>query len=160
MKRVLITGASGQDGIILSKLYIKKNFKVFGFIKKNSFFKKEKVSYIINNLKSKKKTKDSLKLINPEIVIHLASTNNSFAKRKKDENYKINYLDNLKCTKNLLNSIIELKLKPKIIFAGSSLMYEDIKKQVVSEKDRFKSSSYYGKYKIDSYNFISDILFL
>jgi GDP-D-mannose dehydratase len=157
LKRVLITGALGQDGIILSKLYLKKKFKVFGFVKKNSFFKEKKVSYIINNLKSKKKVKDNLKLINPDIVIHLASTNDSFGKRIKGKSYKINYLDNFKCTKNLLNSIVELKLKPKIIFAGSSLMYEDIKKKTVSEKNHFKSSSHYGKYKIDSYNFISNI---
>ena len=157
MKRVLITGALGQDGIILSKLYLKKNFKVFGFIKKDILFKKKKILYIINNLKSKKKVKDNLKVINPDIVIHLASTNNSFGKRIKDKSYKINYLDNLKCTKNLLNAIIEMKLKPKIIFAGSSLMYEDIKKQTISEKNHFKSSSHYGKYKIDSYKFISSI---
>ena len=35
MKKVLITGATGQDGIILSKILIKKKFKVFGFINKN-----------------------------------------------------------------------------------------------------------------------------
>ena len=157
MKKVLITGALGQDGIILSKLYLRKKYKVIGFIKKNIFLKEKKVSYIINNLKSKKKVKDSLRLIEPDIIIHLASTNNSFVKRMKDNSYKVNYLDNLKCTKNLLNSIIELNLKPKIIFAGSSLMYGDTKKLIVSEKNLFKSSSDYGKYKIDSYNFISNI---
>ena len=36
-------------------------------------------------------------------------------------------------------------------------MYEDTKKHMVSEMNFFKSSSNYGKYKIDSHNFISDI---
>ena len=157
MKKVLITGALGQDGIILSKLYLRKKYKVIGFIKKNLSLKEKKVLYVINNLKSKKKIKDNLKFLKPDIVIHLASTNKSFAKRIKDSSYKTNYLDNLNCTKNLINSIIELNLKPKIIFAGSSLMYEDTKKHIVSEKSFFKSSGNYGKYKIDSYNFISDI---
>ena len=34
MNKVLITGAHGQDGIILSKILLKKKYKVFGIIKK------------------------------------------------------------------------------------------------------------------------------
>ena len=34
MNNVLITGAHGQDGIILSKILLKKKYKVFGIIKK------------------------------------------------------------------------------------------------------------------------------
>ena len=33
-KNIIITGALGQDGIILSKLFLKNNFKVFGIVKK------------------------------------------------------------------------------------------------------------------------------
>ena len=32
-KKVIITGAQGQDGLILSKLFIKNKFKVIGIIK-------------------------------------------------------------------------------------------------------------------------------
>jgi GDP-D-mannose dehydratase len=31
---ILITGAAGQDGIILSKILIKNQYQVYGFIKK------------------------------------------------------------------------------------------------------------------------------
>ena len=34
MKKIIITGALGQDGIILSKILIKKKFKILGFVKK------------------------------------------------------------------------------------------------------------------------------
>ena len=35
MKKIfLITGAKGQDGLILSDILIKKGYKVFGIIKK------------------------------------------------------------------------------------------------------------------------------
>lgn len=154
MKRVLITGALGQDGVILSKLYQKKNFKVFGFVKTKQKTGLKKVTYKINNLKSKNKIKNHLQVIKPSIIVHLASSNNSYPKRKNKKNYKINYVQNLKCTKNLLNSVVENKLKTKFIFAGSSLMFTNNVKKKVSEKDHFKSSDHYGKYKIDSYKFI------
>ena len=154
MKRVLIIGALGQDGVILSKLYLKKNFKVFGFIKKEQKTRIKKITYKINNLNSINKIKNHLKIIKPNIIIHLASSNNSYLKRKNRENYKINYLQNMKCTKNLLNSIIENKLKTNLIFAGSSLMFKDNIKKKVSEKDYLKSTEYYGKYKIDSHNLL------
>ena len=86
MKRVLIIGALGQDGVILSKLYLKKNFKVFGFIKKEQKTRIKKVIYKINNLNSKNKIKKNLKIIKPNIIIHLASSNNSYLKRKNREN--------------------------------------------------------------------------
>ena len=45
MKKVIITGALGQDGKILSKIYLKKKFKVYGLIK---------------NIKKKKNKKSNL----------------------------------------------------------------------------------------------------
>jgi len=157
LKKVLITGASGQDGIILSKLFSKKNFKVYGFVKSRKNFVEKKVIYKVNNLKSKKKIIKDLSTINPDIIMHLASSNDSFSQRKKHQSFKVNYLDNLKCTKNLINSVVENEINHKIIFAGSSLMFKQKNKNKISEKDSFYSDNYYGKYKIDSYKFISQI---
>ena len=154
MKKVLITGALGQDGLILSKLYLKKNFRVYGFVKEGQKSRIKNVIYKINNLKSKNKIKTDLNAIKPNIILHLASTNNSHIKRKNKETYKIDYLNNMRCTKNLLNSIIENKLRANLIFAGSSLMFDQGFKKIVSEKDQFKSNEYYGQYKIDSHKLI------
>lgn len=159
MKKILITGALGQDGLILSKIYLKNNFQVFGFIKED--YKKKirikNVVYKINNLKKKTKIIKHLKLIKPDIIIHLASSNNTYSIRSVKKSYKADYSNNLKCTKNLLESIIEKGLKPKFIFAGSSLMFENVKKNIVSEKDNFKSHSYYGRYKIEAYKYIMSL---
>ena len=95
-----------------------------------------------------------LKTIKPNIILHLASTNNSHSKRKNKETYKLNYLNNMRCTKNLLDSIIENNLKTNLIFAGSSLMFARSIKKKVSEKNKFKSNEYYGQYKIDSHKLI------
>ena len=154
MKKVLITGALGQNGKILSSIYTNKNYKVFGFIKRYKKNKIKKVFYTINNLLDKKKIIKNLKKINPDIVIHLASVNKSYNERLKKDEYYNNYLVNLKITKNLVDAIIELNIKPKFIFAGSSLMFGNAKKKTVSEKDSFKSKDHYAKYKIDAYKYI------
>ena len=43
-KNIVITGALGQDGIILSKLLLKKKFNVFGIVKKINEKKLKKLS--------------------------------------------------------------------------------------------------------------------
>ena len=158
MKKVLITGGLGQDGVILSKIYLKKKYNVFAFIKKkntNLFLKK--VVYKINDLSKKDKITKDLRIIKPSIIIHLAAHNNSYIKRNDKDSYRVNYYKNFRNTKNLLESIIDLKLKVKFIFAGSSLMYPDFSKKKVSENNIFKSKDYYGRYKIDSYKYIMSL---
>ena len=49
MKKALITGVFGQDGIYLANLLLKKNYKVFGIYKKN--LNNLKISTIINRIK-------------------------------------------------------------------------------------------------------------
>ena len=66
-KKVIITGAQGQDGLILSKLFIRNKFKVIGIIKtlKKKVIKGVKYHKIsLNNFSVLSKT---LKKINPDI---------------------------------------------------------------------------------------------
>ena len=154
MKKVLITGALGQNGKILSNFYNKKNYQVSGFIKKNQKGKIKGISYFNNNLLNKKKIEKHLYQIKPNVILHLASRNDSYSKRLKKDNYKNNYIYNLKITKNLVDAIIKTGIKSKLIFAGSSVMFSNQKKNIVSEKDKFGSREFYGKYKIDAHNYI------
>ena len=154
MKKVLITGALGQNGKILSNIYNKKNYQVSGFIKKNQKGKIKGIRYFNNNLLNKKKIEKHLYQIKPNIILHLASKNDSYSKRLKKDNYKSNYIFNLKITKNLVDAIIKTGIKSKLIFAGSSVMFSNQKKSIVSEKDKFGSREFYGKYKIDAHNYI------
>ncbi len=156
MKTVLITGALGQDGIILSKIFLKKSYKVLGIIKKKNKNLVKGVKYIVNNLKSKKKIFKILNKSNPSIIIHLAAINNSYYFREK-ENYKNNYLLNLVCTKNLIQSAVKMKKLKKFIFAGSSLMFKNQKKIRVNENSIFRSKDFYSKYKIDSFRYLQKI---
>ena len=150
MKIVLITGALGQDGVILSKLYQKKNFKVFGFVKTKQKDVVKKVIYKINNLKSKNKIKNHLQVIKPSIIVHLASTNNSYSKRKNKKNYKVNYAQNLKCTQNLLNSVVENKLKTtKREKAFDKIQSTPVKPKLIIEKSNINKKLKKGKIPIN-----------
>ena len=155
MKKVLITGALGQDGKILSKIYLKNNFKVYGLIKNRKKEKIEKVIYIKNNLSSKIKTTKIINKIKPNIILHLAASNNSYSSRNKDTYSKI-YKGNVLISKNLIDSIICSKIKCKFIFAGSSLMF-GINKKNVNERTPFKSNEYYGKYKIEIHKYLEKL---
>ena len=55
-KKVIITGAAGQDGLILSKILLKKKFEVYGIIKNKKYENLiKKVKYLKTDIKSKKK---------------------------------------------------------------------------------------------------------
>ena len=70
MKKVLITGALGQNGKILSNIYNKKNYQVSGFIKKNQKSKIKGICYFNNNLLNKKKIEKHLYQIKPNVILH------------------------------------------------------------------------------------------
>ncbi len=156
MKTVLITGAHGQDGIILSKIFLKKKYKVFGIVRKKSKKLIPRIKYIVNNLSSRKKIDKILIKTDPSIIIHLAAINNSYYLRKK-ENFKNNYLLNLICSKNLIDSAVKINNLKKFIFAGSSLMFKNQKNIKVNENSSFKSKDYYSKYKIEIYRYLEKI---
>ena len=127
MKNIVITGALGQDGIILSKILIKNKFKVFGLV--NNLNKKIKtklrnVKYFKISGNKFKNVKNLLDNIKPDIIVHLGSNNPSFRQNFK----KIDYIKNLKFTKKLIDYLIKNK-KIKFIFPRSSQIYELSKKK-------------------------------
>ena len=135
-KRIIITGGNGKDGIILSKLLLKKKYLIYSFVKKKNFIKIPGVKYLYDNLSNYYLIDKIIKEIKPFAIVHLAAKNISTVN-----------------IKNLNNSIIKNNKKIKFIFAGSSLMFEKTK-GVANESSRFKANCYYSKYKIDAYNYI------
>ena len=104
-----------------------KKFKVYCLNRKNLSKSSKKYSCIVNNLKSKKKLEIILK---NKTKSHnsFSLKNNSFSNRNKNDNYNKHYLENFEMTKNLVDAVVDIKLKSKFIFAGSALMYEGLKK--------------------------------
>jgi len=158
-KKIIITGAQGQDGMILSKILIKKKYYVIGIVKKESIRRRIRgVKYYKINLLSNKSVFNFINNIKPHVIIHLASNNTSNSIKKLNQNYyKSQYLDNFDMTSNLINAVKNNDKKIKFIFAGSSHMYGDLKKEKINEKTKFSVNSFYSKYKVNSHQYLMNL---
>jgi GDPmannose 4,6-dehydratase len=153
MNNVLITGAHGQDGIILSKILLKKKYKVFGIIKKKRIkINIPNVSYFVKDLLNYNEIFNLVKKIKPNFIIHFASNNYPFSKEKKI-NYQNHYLENFIVTRNLLKSVKKNK-KCYFIFAGSSRMFGKNTIGYVNENSQFIRTGFYESYKIDAHKLL------
>ena len=150
-KNIIITGAYGQDGTILSKIIDKDKYKVIGIVKNFNFKKHlQNITYQKINLLNRKLVFKKIKNLKPFVLIHFGSENPSFNENKKKE---IDfYTKNFEITKNLIDSFAKLK-KSKLIIIGSSQMYrENIKKIDLTTK--FSQSTPYTKFRIDSFEYM------
>ena len=144
MKTALITGINGQDGILLSKFLINKNYRIIGIdkIKKR---KKNllKVKIINTDLSTKK---NIIKIINkykPDEIYHLAE--NSIDNRKKIFSINRLILSN-KILFNLLDANIDNKAK--FFYAASSEVFGEPTEYPQSENTAFNPRSLYGLIKV------------
>lgn len=144
MKTALITGINGQDGILLSKFLINKNYRIIGIdkIKKR---KKNllKVKIINTDLSTKK---NIIKIINkykPDEIYHLAE--NSIDNRKKIFSINRLILSN-KILFNLLDANIDNKAK--FFYAASSEVFGEPTEYPQNENTAFNPRSLYGLIKV------------
>ena len=149
-KNIIITGAKGQDGIILSKLLNKKNYRIIGIVRELKGKKINNVTYKKINLLNSKTVLKTFKRINPDVLIHFGSDNPSFSESKKLN--KNIYIRNFNETKNLIDSFTELK-KGKLILVGSSQMYKNIKTKI-NLNTKFTQSTPYTKFRINTYKYM------
>ena len=150
-KKVIITGAAGQDGLILSKILLKKKFEVHGIIKNKKYENlNKKVKYLKTDIKNKKKISNFIKKIKPNVIVHLAANNPSYIDRINKNKF---YSENFSFTKILIKSLIKNDLNVKFIFANSSQIFSK-KKRLVNEKSNFLISNRYNKFRIDILKFL------
>ncbi|KKN18900.1 hypothetical protein LCGC14_0951200 [marine sediment metagenome] len=50
MKKALITGITGQDGSYLAEFLLKKNYKVFGMVRRSSHYSYERIEHILDDI--------------------------------------------------------------------------------------------------------------
>jgi len=149
-KKIIITGALGQDGIILTKKLLKKNFKIYGIIKsdKNIKLKIRKVIYKKLDLTKSNLLKKYLSQIDPEYLVHLGSENPNYHQQNEKKFYELNF----RITKNLID-YFSMNIKKKLIIIGSSQMYSgNIKK--INLKTPFKPKNHYAKFRSDSFKYM------
>ena len=148
-KKVIITGAFGQDGLILSKLFVRNKFKVYGFVKKLKKNKLKSVQYLKISLTNFNSLSKKIKDINPKIFIHLGTDNPNFIETKKKYSFKKNY----KIIKNIVDFFSTNKIKTKIILIGSSQMYKKNGLKI-NTNTKFNPQNSYAKFRIKSYKYM------
>ena len=148
-KKIIITGALGQDGLILSKIYINHNFKVVGIVKKLKKNAIKKVKYIKVPLDNFSIFSKTIKKINPDIFIHLGADNPSLKESKNKYPFKKNYI----VSKNIINFFSKNKKKTKVILIGSSQMYSK-KNSLININTKFNPQNSYAKFRVKSFDYM------
>ena len=150
-KNIIITGSLGQDGIILSKLFNKKKFKVFGIVKKSKKNSIKGIKYIKISMENPSTLSKTIKKINPSIFVHLGRANPSFKELNKNRDNK-----NYKISKNILDYFSINNKKTKIVLVGSAQMYKEIGKEV-SINTKFNPQNTYARFDVKSYTYMKKI---
>ena len=153
IKNILITGANGQDGKIITKKLSKKKFNLILIAKKfTKKIKKNNIKYFEFDLREKKKLKSLLTKYKIDVILHLASNNPNYGQN----NYKKHYLENLQNSKNLINFSSNLGKKINFISCSSSRIFKK-RKGIVNEKSNVYNSDYYSKFRIEINNYLSKV---
>ncbi len=150
----IIVGGSGQLGICLAQVLLKKKYKVI-ITTRSLAQAKKKIPIINKNLKiskldilNKKKIDFFIKKISPNLIFYFAGQSSPTLSFKKN---KLTYLSNVNGCKNFLEVLKRKNLKTKFINASSSEIFADSKKKInlFSQK---RPISPYGKAKLASFN--------
>ena len=156
VKKALITGITGQDGSYLSELLLKKNYKVYGIIRRvaleDETHRLWRIKHILNRIELKSASLESyasivkiIQKIRPDEIYHLGAQ--SFvAYSFEDEFSTLN--TNINGTHYILSAIKDFSPKTKFYFAGSSEMFGKVQKSRQDENTRFYPRSAYGISKV------------
>ena len=152
---VVIIGGTGQYGVTLSQILIKKKFRIFittRFSSKIKSFKKKypQVEFLKINIYNNKQIETLLKKIKPSVIFYFAgqsSPKKSFIKKK--ETFKSNYIG----CKNILEFIYKNRLDIKFFNATSSEMYGHIGGKINLETPK-QPLNPYGEAKKKSFELV------
>ena len=153
-KLSIIVGGSGQLGISLAKLLLKKKYQVI-ITTRNVSLAAKKIPIKNKNLRLIKldvlKENQIYSLIEnfkPKLIFYFAGQSSPALSFKKN---KITYLSNVKGCENFLKVLYKKKIKTKFINASSSEIFsKSVKKIGINSKK--KPISPYGKAKLISFN--------
>lgn len=144
--RYLIIGGTGVIGYkIVQHLLLKKEDVVFTFLNNTQIFEN---SYLLD-IQDSVKTKNLIKKIKPDILIHCAAISNiDLCETNKELAESINVLG----TKNIVEGCLEINAK--IIYVSTSFVFDGKKKYV--ETDDTKPSTFYGQTKLKGEKIIQE----
>ena len=155
-KVALIFGVTGQDGAYLSKLLLKKNYKVYGVKRRSSIINTQRVDDIYKdiNLKSdfvlfygdltdSSSISNLIKKTQPNEIYNLAAQSHVQVSFEVPEySAEVNSLGTLRILEEIKNLNFEKKVK--FYQAGTSEMFGRTKEKFQNEKTPFYPASPYG----------------
>lgn len=156
-KNVLVTGASGFIGSFIIEEAIKKNYKTFAGIRKNSSLKyltHPEINFIDLNLSNDAQIDESLQNFAKQFgkidfVIHTAGVTKSINKNDFDD---VNFLN----TKRFVEALERNNLVPeKFVFISSLAAYgPGIEKEPITNSNKKQPITEYGKSKLKAEAFL------
>ena len=146
IKKALITGITGQDGSYLAEFLIKKNYQVYGIVRRvaleDETHRLWRIKHLLKKIKLSSASLESyasivkiIQKIKPNEVYHLGAqsyVSYSF----EDEFSTLN--TNINGTHYLLSAIKEFSPKTKFYFAGSSEMFGKVYKKKQNETTKLQ----------------------
>jgi GDPmannose 4,6-dehydratase len=159
MKKVLITGALGQDGTILTEM-LENEFELYGVcrlltpIKRlQSHTKKHKIELCLTDLTKLDSVDNLIRRIKPDIIVNFAGETdvvNPWGDITKT------FKQNFTIPSNILTSIVKNNRDIFFFQSSSSLMYGRTEKTIINESDKFDPMYPYGISKLCSHNLLNE----
>ena len=161
MKKALITGITGQDGSYLAELLLKKDYRVWGLVRRSSSFHTGRIEHLYKDPHEKPK----LRLIYGDLTDG-GSLSNIISEIRPEEVYNLGAQSHVRVsfdtpiytvntdalgTLRLLEAIRSSSKPPKFYQASSSEMYGKVAEMPQTEKTPFYPRSPYGCAKVYSF---------
>jgi GDPmannose 4,6-dehydratase len=152
VKKVLITGITGQDGSYLAELLLEKGYKVYGLVRRvaleDAEHRMSRIVHLLGNielvsgsLESYPSVYKAVSSIRPDEVYHLAAQ--SFVSYSFEDEFSI-LQSNISGSHYILSAVHDIVPNAKFYFAASSEMFGKVHEVPQTEKTPFHPRSVYG----------------
>lgn len=151
-KRALITGLTGQDGSYLAELLLKKDYEVYGMVRRSSTVNFERLTHIQDDihivqgdLLDESSLSETLREVNPDEVYNLAAQ--SFVQTSWQQAVLTGETTALGVTR-MLNAVKNTNRDIRFYQASSSEMFGKVQAVPQTEETPFYPRSPYGVAKV------------
>jgi GDP-D-mannose dehydratase len=158
--KVLIVGASGQDGKLLTQISLQRGDTVTGIVHKSVNYR-EKIpdcEVLVKDFVDEEQCKSVLDRINPEIIFHVAASHASSSKMAEFQELNSTeiYKSSVGIARNILNWQVS-NLRSRSVIALSSHMYSGTSSDLlVNEECLPWPLTDYGKAKAETFSLIKE----
>ena len=159
-KKIVILGALGQDGKLLSSILDENDYELFGICKENT--NRERILFHEKNFRTKifccdltkySDVKKILKEIKPNVIVNFCGVTNVF-NPWDDMDYK--FKQNCVIPMNIMRYIEENDRNIFLFQSSSSLMYGRSETEHINHLSQFAPIYPYGITKLYSHNFLNE----